>query len=198
MTQSAKPQAPATDQPSGASPPPPAPAAAAPADRSAPLADASTPLATEAPAAAPPTPEEAAAAAAAAAAETQRAFKEAWQATLGALGNAEEETQALLGRLVALGTISREEGARMYTEVRDLVEQRRNELETRVQTAIDQAMKRLTIPTQQDIAEAAQKLAELERRVEALVDRDPRDAAFQHPSSMLDRLLGKKKPAAKK
>lgn len=123
--------------------------------------------------------------------ELRRVFKEAWQATLGALGNAEEETQALLGRLVALGQISREEGARLYSDTRALVEQRRNELETRVQGAIDAAMKRLTIPTQQDIAEVAQKLAELERRVEALTDLDPNDTPFQHPATQLDKALDK-------
>ena len=126
-----------------------------------------------------------------------RFMKEAWQATLGTLNNAEEETQALLGRLVALGQMSREEGVRMYGEVRQLVEQRRNELEDRVQKAIGAAMKRLTIPSQDDIAQVAQKVAELERRVEALDNFEP-PSTPQMPVSKLARGLSRLQPRKKK
>lgn len=99
--------------------------------------------------------------------------KEAWKATLGALGSAEEDTHALLARMVHVGRITREEGVRLFTEVRGLVETRRNELEAHIQNAIDTTLKRLTIPTHQELSEVAQKLAELERRVEALDDAIP-------------------------
>lgn len=101
-------------------------------------------------------------------------FREAFQSTLGAFNNADEEAHALIARLVSLGRLSRDEGTRMFGDVRQLVEQRRNEVEEQIQTAIRTTMTRLTIPTQEDIAEAAQKIAELERRVEALGDLEPR------------------------
>jgi polyhydroxyalkanoate synthesis regulator phasin len=126
----------------------------------------------------------------------ERFLREAWQATLGTLNNAEEETQALLGRLVALGQLSREEGTRMFSEVRVLVEQRRNELEDRVQSAIGAAMKRLTIPTQEDLAEVAQKIAELERRVEAL-DNFEAPSNPQMAVSKLARGLSRQRPRKK-
>ncbi|MEW5848757.1 MAG: phasin family protein [Myxococcota bacterium] len=106
-------------------------------------------------------------------AKTAEVLKEAWQATLGALGSAEEETHALLGRLVGLGKLNREDGARMFNDVLKLVETRRNELEDRVNKSVLGAMKRLTIPTREELSEVAQKLAELERRVEALDDATP-------------------------
>jgi polyhydroxyalkanoate synthesis regulator phasin len=130
----------------------------------------------------------------------QKTLREAWLATLGSLGSAEEETQALLGRLVALGTLTREDGARMYGDVRALVEQRRNEVEDKVQKAISAAMKRLTVPTQEDLAEVAQKLAELERRVEALDDMDPpsKSSNTAVPVSTLARALERAQPRKKK
>ena len=44
----------------------------------------------------------------------ERFLKEAWQATLGTLSNAEEETQALLGRLVAMGQLNREDSSYQF------------------------------------------------------------------------------------
>ncbi|MBI5498050.1 MAG: phasin family protein [Deltaproteobacteria bacterium] len=128
----------------------------------------------------------------------QRPLREAWQAVLGALNNAEEETQALMGRLVELGTFSREESTRMFAEVRDLVEQRRNELAARVDSAVGDAIKRLTIPSEDDIAAVAQKLSELERRVEALDDIDPPRRSTQIPVSKLARGMSRAQPRKKK
>jgi polyhydroxyalkanoate synthesis regulator phasin len=96
------------------------------------------------------------------------ALREAWKAVLGTNVTADEETQALVTRLVTLGRITREEGARVFEEVKGLVETRRAEVEERLHATVQSALGRHGTARSDALALVVERLTDLERRVSSL------------------------------
>ena len=92
-------------------------------------------------------------------------LQEAWQHSVGAFATDEGETQTLLGRLVALGTLSKEEARQVLSKVREGIESNRVELERRIDESIRTATARLTIPSDPDVRALREKLILIEQRI---------------------------------
>lgn len=94
--------------------------------------------------------------------------RETWRETLGNFATTDGETKSLFARLTELGTLSRDEAARLARDVRVRIDENRRELDTRIDATLDASIGRLSVPGTDEISALEIKLDELTKRLNEL------------------------------
>ena len=104
--------------------------------------------------------------------KTDKAFlgrlREAWKLSVGEFAVEEGETRSLLGRLEALGTVTKDEAKQVLTYAKKNIDKNRSELEKRVEESVKSATSRLIIPTDDEIRAIRQRIIAAEKRIISL------------------------------
>ena len=104
--------------------------------------------------------------------KTDKAFlgrlREAWKLSVGEFAVEEGETRTLLGRLEALGTVTRDEAKQVLAYAKKNIDKNRLELEKRVEESVKSATSRLIIPTDEEIRAIRQRIIAAEKRIISL------------------------------
>ena len=104
--------------------------------------------------------------------KTDKAFlgrlREAWKLSVGEFAVEEGETRSLLGRLEALGTVTKDEAKQVLAYAKKNIDKNRSELEKRVEESVKSATSRLIIPTDDEIRAIRQRIIAAEKRIISL------------------------------
>ncbi len=104
--------------------------------------------------------------------ELRESAQKIWLAGLGALAVAEEEGSKLFNRLVDRGRDWEEQGKERAQEqakrARSRVEKAFDDVQDKVDQQVTEAMKRLGVPSRDEIRELTRKVEELNAKIEAL------------------------------
>ena len=95
-------------------------------------------------------------------------IREAWKLSVGEYAVEEGETRSLLGRLEALGTVTKEDAKQVLNYAKKNIEKNRLELEKRVEESVKNATARLIIPTDDEIRDLRKRIIAAEKRIVAL------------------------------
>ncbi len=95
-------------------------------------------------------------------------IREAWKLSVGEYAVEEGETRTLLGRLEALGTVTKEDAKQVLNYAKKNIEKNRLELEKRVEESVKNATSRLIIPTDDEIRDLHKRIIAAEKRIIAL------------------------------
>ena len=110
------------------------------------------------------------------AAKSDKAFlarmREAWKLSVGEYAVEEGETRSLLGRLEALGTVTKEDARQVLNYAKKNIEKNRLELEKRVEDSVKKATSRLIIPSDDEIRDLRKRIIAAEKRIIALEEGD--------------------------
>ena len=105
-------------------------------------------------------------------AKTDKAFlgrlREAWKLSVGEFAVEEGETRSLLGRLEALGTVTKDEAKQVLAYAKKNIDKNRSELEKRVEESVKSATSRLIIPSDDEIRAIRQRIIAAEKRIISL------------------------------
>ena len=83
--------------------------------------------------------------------------------SVGEFAVEEGETRTLLGRLEALGTVTRDEAKQVLAYAKKNIDKNRLELEKRVEESVKSATSRLIIPTDEEIRAIRQRIIAAEK-----------------------------------
>lgn len=115
------------------------------------------------------------------AAKSDKAFlarmREAWKLSVGEYAVEEGETRSLLGRLEALGTVTKEDARQVFNYAKKNIEKNRLELEKRVEDSVKKATSRLIIPSDDEIRDLRKRIIAAEKRIIALEEGDRADGS---------------------
>lgn len=92
-----------------------------------------------------------------------------WRATRGLTSAAESEGETLVQRMVDLGRLTPEQGARLLSALAHRMQQSRADFEQRVDEAVRQAVNRLGEVSMRELSRMSQAAAELDARIEKRV-----------------------------
>ena len=95
-------------------------------------------------------------------------LREAWKLSVGEFAVEEGETRSLLGRLEALGTVTKDEAKQVLAYAKKNIDKNRSELEKRVEESVKSATSRLIIPTDDEIRAIRQRIIAAEKRIISL------------------------------
>ena len=95
-------------------------------------------------------------------------LREAWKLSVGEFAVEEGETRSLLGRLEALGTVTKDEAKQVLTYAKKTIDKNRFELEKRVEDSVKSATSRLIIPTDDEIRSIRKRIIAAEKRIISL------------------------------
>lgn len=89
-------------------------------------------------------------------------------AAIGAAALAQDEIEDFVKKLVDRGEIAEKDGKRLVKEVLDRRGKTAREVEDRANELMQDALKRLHIPSKKDFDELSEKIAELSRKIDDL------------------------------
>jgi poly(hydroxyalkanoate) granule-associated protein len=89
-------------------------------------------------------------------------------AGIGAVALAQDEIEDFISRLVERGEIAEKEGKKLMNEVVDRRKKDGKKAEEEVTTRVEDALKRLNIPTKSDIDGLSNKIASLSKKIDEL------------------------------
>ena len=89
-------------------------------------------------------------------------------ASIGAVSLAQEEIESFVNQLVERGEVAERDGRRLLSDVMERRKNQVKEVESDLETRIEDALSRLNVPTKADIEALSSKITSLTRKVDSL------------------------------
>lgn len=97
-----------------------------------------------------------------------RTFRKVVLASVGAVGVAQDELNALIKRMVERGEITEKDAHKLVNDVQKEVNKRRKSGQTKAEKEMEGMMEKLNVPSKADIEDLTAQVAALSKRIEEL------------------------------
>ena len=87
-----------------------------------------------------------------------KVVRDAWQVGIGALAVAEEEIRLLVDNFTSKGGVSSDESKTLLKDILARIKKNKEIVEKKIEEAVDIGLKKLNIPTKEDVAELTEKV----------------------------------------
>jgi len=95
-------------------------------------------------------------------------FRKVILASVGAVGVAQDELNALIKRMVERGEITEKDARKLANDVQKQVNKRRKSGQTKAEKEMEGMMEKLNVPSKADIEDLTAQVATLSKRIEEL------------------------------
>lgn len=97
-----------------------------------------------------------------------KTFRKVVLASVGAVGIAQDELNALIKRMVERGEITEKDARKLANDVQKEVNKRRKSGQTKAEKEMEGMMEKLNVPSKADIEDLTKQVTELSKRIEEL------------------------------